>query len=234
MPNSAELTADPTNSDPKQKVLGVGLNKTGTKSLMQYFEHWGYRHRTFELEAFNLYRVGKIEELLDSMEEYDSFEDWPWPLMYREIDERFPGTRFILTTRKSPEKWYRSLCNMAVRMGPLNLYEKHIYGYGMPQGHKEEHIHYYNRHNEEVREYFKDRPEQLLTLCWEDGNGPELLSGFMGLEMPVFKKSHLNKSPKVYSGDNLILAHLNRIVYQTYWYSCHYLKRAKARVKRLV
>lgn len=196
------------------KVIGVGLNKTGTKTLRHCMQHWGYRHQSFDLKAFELYRAGKLDELLDWMEDFDSFEDWPWPLMYREIDQRFPGSRFILTLRDTPETWYRSLCKMAVRMGPLNDFERHIYGYAMPQGHRQEHIDYYETFNREVREYFRDRPEQLLTVCWEKGDDGTALAEFLGQESLPKAPPKLNVSRRVYSGDSLWRAHLARIVFQ--------------------
>ena len=41
------------------------------------------------------------------VEQFDAFEDNPWPLLYRELDERFPGSKFILT-RRPTENWINS------------------------------------------------------------------------------------------------------------------------------
>lgn len=199
------------------KVIGIGLNKTGTKTLKRYLEGWGLRHRSFELDAFQLYRAGRIDELLQSMEPFDSFGDWPWPLIYREIDARFPDARFILTTRKDSETWFRSLCNMAVRMGPLDDFERHVYGHAMPQGQRRDHVEFYERHNSEVREHFAGRAGKLLELCWENGDTVEKLAAFLNLEAPDIGPVHVNRSPAVYTGDSLVLAHANRIVFQSLW-----------------
>ena len=153
------------------KIIGIGLNKTGTKTLRYHLKQWGFRHMSFDLDAFNLFRAGRLEALFEIMQQYDSFEDWPWPLMFREIDSKFPEARFVLTIRRSPEIWYRSLCKMAVRMGPFHKYEQHIYGYAMPQGHRSEHLQYYERHNQAVLEYFRERPSKLLKICWETLKG---------------------------------------------------------------
>ena len=209
------------------KVVGVGLNRTGTKTLRRYLLEWGYAHRSYELEAFERYRRGEVDSLLDDIAADDSCEDWPWPLLYREIDERFPDARFILTTRKDPETWYRSLCNLAVRMGPLNDFERHIYGYSMPHGHREEHFAYYDAHNRAVRDHFAGRPGKLLEICWEtSADAAGELAAFLGHERPAErKKVHANKSSRrIYSGDNLLLAHLNRVVFQAYWYGRKGLK----------
>ncbi len=201
------------------KVVGIGLNKTGTKSLRVFCLAWGLRHRTYDLEAFRRYRRGEIEGLLDEMEAFDSFEDWPWPLFFREIDERFPDAKFILTVRKSPDTWYRSLCKMAVRMGPMRDFEKHIYGYSMPHGHKDEHVRIYNEHNAAVEAHFADRPEKLLRICWEDGDNGADVAAFLGLPVPEDASRHENESSPVYGGDNLLHAHAHRIVFQSRWYT---------------
>lgn len=197
------------------KVVGVGLNKTGTKTLAHYLKQWGFRHKTFDIDAFHCYQEGKVQELMATVESHDSFEDWPWPLLYREIDAEFPNARFVLTTRLSPDVWYRSLCNMAVRIGPLEQFERHIYGYGMPQGHREEHLQFYEAHNRAVDEHFRDRPGKLLKICWESGDTADKLSAFLGLNVDTIAPKHYNRSSRfVYSGDNLFLAHINRVFYQ--------------------
>lgn len=213
----------------KAKIIGVGLNKTGTKTLRRYLERWGFDHRSFDLDSFNRYRAGEIEHVLQEMERHDSFEDWPWPLLFREADERFPGSKFILTVRESPDAWYRSLCKMAVRMGPMSDFEEHIYGYAMPHGHKEEHVEFYDAHNTAVAEHFSGRPEQLLTICWERGDGPAELATFLGMDLEPGTSAHVNQSADVYGGDSLVLAQVNRIAFQTYWRSRRAISRLLGR-----
>ena len=199
------------------KVIGVGLNKTATKTLKSLLENNGFRHQTYDLQAFELYRQGRIDLLLDWMEEFDSFEDWPWPLFYRQIEARFPDAKFVLTTRKNPETWYRSLCKMAVRLGPLNDFEKHIYGYSMPQGRKQHHIDFYNRHNTEVRAHFANQPDKLIEVCFGDPSQERELAAFLGIELPEEQLPKTNESLPVYPGENLWIAHLDRIRFQTKW-----------------
>ena len=53
----------------------------------------------------------------------------------------------------------------------------------------------YEKHNEAVREYFKDRPEKLLTMCFENGDGWNKLLPFLGIEgTPVADWPHSNKA----------------------------------------
>jgi hypothetical protein len=199
------------------KVVGIGLNKTGTKTLAVCLTQWGYNHFTWDFDAFQQYQRGDYESLWKTMRAHDSFEDWPWPLMYKEIDTQFPDTRFVLTIRKSPEVWFSSLCKMAMRLGPLTDYEQYIYGYAIPHGHKDEHVQFYNAHNQAVEEYFKDRPEQFLKVCWENGDGWEELANFLGKPVPDQPFPHKNKSvPLMYTGNNELMARLYRLLYMTY------------------
>ncbi|MEM6673331.1 MAG: sulfotransferase [Planctomycetota bacterium] len=198
------------------KVVGVGLNKTGTKTLGRYLERWGYRNRSYDSDStrespsYRMYADGRIDALLDEMEGYDSFEDWPWPLLYREIDARFPDARFVLTVRESSDVWFRSLCNMAVRLGPLPLFERHVYGSSMPQGRRAEHIAAYEEHNRSVRDFFQSRPQKLLEVCWEAGDDAVALARFLELDDVDTSPLHVNRSPGgVYDGDSRLLAIAN-------------------------
>ena len=205
----------------RTKVVGIGLNKTGTKTLGHYLSRWGYRNRTYdsgtttESPSFRLYEAGDIDALMAIVADHDSFEDWPWPLLYKDIDARFDNVKFVLTTRKSSDVWFRSLCNMAVRIGPMPLFEKTVYGHALPQGHKAEFVERYDTHNAEVAEYFRDRPDDLLTLCWENGDDARTLAAFLGLENVDTAPLHSNRSPvNVYAGDNPLLARLHRLHYR--------------------
>jgi hypothetical protein len=204
------------------KIVGVGLSKTGTKTLGTCLgDHFGYRHKTYDLAAFNQYRRADYAALMDTVAQYDSFEDWPWPLLYREIDAHFPESKFILTVRENPELWYESLCKMAVRLGPMKEFDQHIYGYATPYGHKEEYVRFYQEHNQAVEAYFRGRPGKLLTVCWETGDGWEPLATFLGKQVPSAPFPHVNQSaPFVYSGENRTLARVNRMMFLAY-------KRAK-------
>lgn len=51
----------------------------------------------------------------------------------------------------------------------------------------------YLLHNKEVRDYFKDRPDDFLEVNWENGDGWELLCDFLGKEIPDRPFPHANK-----------------------------------------
>jgi len=176
------------------KIAGIGWHKTGTTTLCHCLREFGYHHRSWEPEDFELWKEGKLERLMSLAGEYDSCDDFPWPFLFRELDERFPGARFILTRRRDSEKWFRSICKHADRTGPLK-YREWVYGHDMPHGHRERFIDMYEGHNEAVRAYFAQRPGDLLEACWEDGDGWRELADFLGLEAPECPFPHANRSP---------------------------------------
>jgi hypothetical protein len=178
------------------KVVGVGLNKTGTTTLGRCLRHWSFRHESCSKAAFDLWVKGDMVTLLGHVAQFESFEDWPWPLIYTRIDTTFPGSKFILTRRRDPETWFRSLCAHATRTGPTE-YRRRIYGHEMPHGHKKHHIDIYERHNQAVRQYFAHRPGDLLEVSWEEGDGWSILAEFLQRECPRLPFPHANKAPNV-------------------------------------
>lgn len=199
------------------KVFGIGLNKTATKSLNHCFRALGFRNQSFSLDAYNYYRENNLQDIFRIADQFDSFDDWPWPLIYQQLDAHYPEAKFVLTVRESADIWYQSLCKMAVRMGPLNDFEKHIYGYAMPHGHKDEHVRIYDQHNAEVRSYFANKPGKLLELCFDNGVSMDTITDFLDLPRSDYTPPHINKSLPVYAGDNLALAQINRVAFQTKW-----------------
>jgi Sulfotransferase domain len=176
------------------KVFGIGLNKTGTTTLGQCFERLGLTHTGCSRELLEDFRVrGDLRATFEVADRFDSFEDWPWPLLYRELDQRYPGSKFVLTLRRDPETWLKSLKEMSLRTRPLHHCRKLAYGYHYPHGREQEHLQFYERHRREVLDYFRDRPQDLLVLCWEDGAGWPELCAFLGRPVPAVPLPHANR-----------------------------------------
>lgn len=98
------------------KVIGAGLGRTGTLSLKAALEQLGFgpchhmvevfahpEQRKFWLKAANREKFD-WEELFAS---YRASVDWPSCHFYRELSERYPDAKVILTER-DPEKWVES------------------------------------------------------------------------------------------------------------------------------
>jgi len=177
------------------KVFGIGLNKTGTTTLGQALEILGFEHH----ESCNGRLVKALTQndytpVYEAAEANNNFEDWPWPLVYKEMYRKYPDAKFVLTIRKNSETWYRSLCKHADRIGPRKI-RKRIYGYYMPQSNKQAHISFYERHNREVVEFFaRHAPENLAIVCWEKGHGWMDLCSFLNKPVPSVEFPFLNKA----------------------------------------
>ena len=112
---------------------------------------------------------------------YDAFQDNPWPVFYRELDQCYPGSRFILTVRP-PDEWIDSaVCHFGTRDTPMRDY---IYGVGHPRGNEAIFLDRYCRHNDEVREYFRQRSDDFLTMDITGGAGWEALCAFLEVNRP--------------------------------------------------
>ena len=170
----------------KAKVFGIGLNKTGTTTLGVCLERLGYDHISNRRDLLAAWRRGDAQAVYDVIDRHDSFEDWPWPLMYEALADQYPDARFILTRRKSPEVWLKSLSKHALSSRPITHSRKLAYGYHYPHYAEAEHLAIYRDHLDAVPRFFEARGEadRLLTLCWEDGDGWPELGRFLGVPVP--------------------------------------------------
>ncbi len=69
-----------------------------------------------------------------------------------------------------------------------------IYGVGFPEGNEAIYVKRFEGHIEGVREYFKDRPEDLLVLDLPKGDGGNKMCPFLGVDIPNALFPHANKS----------------------------------------
>lgn len=112
------------------KVFGIGLNKTGTTSLGACLERLGYRTKGCSKKLTRgLLLDGNYEDTNYTVENYDAFQDWPWPLIYQYLDKNWPGSKFVLTLRKDPEKWLKSLKRHSLIASPMPWDRRYAYGH---------------------------------------------------------------------------------------------------------
>lgn len=176
------------------RVFGIGLNKTGTTSLKLAFEKLGLRHFSRSPRAFRLYRQERWDQLFAMIAPFQSFEDWPWPLMVPQLLEHYgDNARFVLTRRRSAQDWLDSLKAHSLKTNPDNNPRFKIFGYHYPHGVEAQHLAFYETHLAETRALFADRPGQLCELCWEEGDGWSDLCGFLDMRAPWGAFPHANK-----------------------------------------
>ncbi len=173
------------------KVICVGFHKTGTSSLGRALEllglevagPFGVRHGDIAERA--------LPEALERIRHVDAVQDNPWPLLFRELDQACPGSRFILTVRP-PDRWLASvLGHFGGRSTPMREW---IYGEGAgdPVGHEQVYVDRYERHNADVRSWFANRPGDLLELDLGAGDGWAELGAFLGRDVPDGPFPHVN------------------------------------------
>ena len=173
-------------------IIGTGFQKTGTSSLREALRILGYRVKDTSHRPLIPILKGDYERVLQMLEGYDAVEDTPWYMIYRELDRLIPGSKFIHTIRDE-ESWYRSVSR---HIGHLrNPMHEWIYGRGkgLPKDHPENTISVFRKHNEEVLEYFRDRPDDLLVVDFTKGAGWDELCAFLDHPIPGEPFPHANR-----------------------------------------
>ena len=169
----------------KSKVFGIGLSKTGTTSLSNALQILGYK--TKDNMGVIKYAAGDVSSVdLDLVDANDALTDTPIPSFYRELDVRYPGSKFILTVRDS-EGWLRSCKKQFTPRfaGIQTDAHKRLFMdlYGTDAFDDRGFAHGYERFVDGAREYFKDRQSDFLIIDIAAGEGWEKLCPF--LEKPV-------------------------------------------------
>lgn len=174
-----------------EKVFGIGFHKTGTSSLAVALSQLGYRVTGPNWVYHGNIARTYLKRARAASHKYDAFQDNPWPLVYREMDEMWPDAKFILTYRDT-DRWYQSqVGHFGTDVTPMR---KMIYGRnrGRPEGNEQHYKATYDAHNAEVRAYFKDRPGKLLEINFSEGPRWDPLCDFLGRPVPETDFPHAN------------------------------------------
>ena len=178
------------------KIFGIGLNKTGTTSLGHYFQNMGYLSYCNWTAKMLRMALNNDPEMYEIIDKFDVFQDWPWPIIYKRLYNKYSDAKFILTLRNTPEEWFISFCNHSHKMG-RQITRKIIYGYDYPsEENKKEHIEFYNNHNNDVIEFFKNKKnkkDKLLILKTNDINKEQKICDFIKIPYNNIKYPHSNK-----------------------------------------
>jgi hypothetical protein len=195
-PDPTILHRENPSPSPRAKIFGIGWAKTGTTTLGRCFEILGYNHQSQNLSLVPKIVRGDFAKTLRIAASKESFEDWPWPLVYREMDAAFPGSRFVLTTR-APQRWLASYRAMLAAENPptpeVRAIRYQLFGLNPETASDEELVARFLAHNGEVLNYFKDRPGDLLVVDWESGDSWEKLCQFLHTPVPNDSFPHLNR-----------------------------------------
>ena len=179
------------------KVFCIGGPKTGTTSLAHALRLVGFRHKTWDRELWLRYKQGDLAEVFRVADVFDSFDDGPWNNddLYVELDNRFPGSKFILTDRE-PVSWIRSheshFTARQLQLKPYRLWRRRY-----SEAEKREKIQRFQERNERIRRYFEGRPGVLLEMNVCAGEGWEKLCPFLGVISPTSPFPAKNVTAKI-------------------------------------
>ena len=182
------------------KIFGIGLSRTGTTSLSAALEMLGYKIAHYPNEPVtNSEIVGGVLRL-KLLEDCDGLVDTPVPAIFPGLDQAWPGSKFILTTREF-ESWLNSarafFCrsDSVVKTGLERNYKGLLRAmvYGTPNWNEAVFRYVWDSHHRNVREYFKDRPGDFLVLSLEADDPWRLLCGFLGRDVPDAPYPWLNR-----------------------------------------
>lgn len=191
------------------KIFIIGLPRTGTTSISVALLDYGFKvaHTAYTKRAF---------ELADVISDAPCFTD------YKELDQLFPGSKFVYLDR-SLEKWIPSiqmlikkmLPELKPRIGYLNPVLKRSFNTTfaaltakdpLSATHLED---CYENHQQEVFDYFSGRNDLLTIDISDKGSLKELLS-FLGFNTSnVGEFPHLNMGKRVDSWQEL--KHPNKV-----------------------
>lgn len=193
----------------KQKIFCIGLNKTGTTSLIKTIESFDIIIGG-EISAAKLaddYLVNNFEPIVKFCKSAQAFKDIPFSLpdTYKYIDAAYPDSKFILTVRDNSEQWYQSMVNYLTKwFGKGSIPTSEVLKnnkfirkglvwdlfrtiYKTPEDdilNKELLIQNYEQHNQEVIEYFHEKKNLLVINLAQQGSY-QIFCDFMGVKSPL-------------------------------------------------
>ena len=156
-------------------IYCIGLSRTGTTSFSDFMRLVGYNiiHYPNETQLFGGFG--------------DGASDIPVAYHYKKLDKMFPNSKFVYTVR---ENWVDAVEPYFLRKkgrenqasSQLEL-RKNVYGsvdwdrklYGEA----------YERHDADVREYFKNRPDDFLVVDIVGGDPTNQLKKFLNIKSDI-------------------------------------------------
>ncbi len=165
----------------RDKIFGIGLSRTGTTSLTIALTMLGYNSKHFPTDW-------------EDAEKYDALTDTPVTRAYKELDVKYPSSKFILTIREI-DSWLESCRKYFALYDIEHLPERRQLRmdlYNTIEFDREKFIEAYKRHHNDVLSYFKDRQEDLLIINICAGERWDKLCKFLNKPIPPFQFPRAN------------------------------------------
>ncbi len=188
-PHAIELGRVPT------RIFGIGMHKTGTNSLASALQMLKLDAAHWESSAWArniLHEVtGSATGRSHTLERHYALCDFPMAILYKKLDAAYPGSKFILTVRDE-DNWLASVKahwerNVDHWNRERDVHDVHKAVYGEIEFDETLFRNRFRRHNDEVREHFRGRLNDLLEMNMEHGDGWHKLCSFLGRSVPAVR-----------------------------------------------
>ena len=181
-------------ADLSQKIFGIGLSRTGTKSLTRALNALGYVMVHYPTDPQTYMELSGGDYAVTLLDHIDGLTDITVAPFYAQLDQLFPDSKFILTVRDKAS-WLRSLDrhwegkpiydNIPDQADVIRMKQfLRAAVYGTFCFNPERLSYVYDLHYRQVLDYFKDRPDKLLVMNVTEGDGWEELCTFLGRPTP--------------------------------------------------
>jgi hypothetical protein len=186
----SKSTEGTAHTDPRHgRLFGTGLSRTGTRSLHVALRRLGLSSVHYPYDALTERELFEGEPSLSILERHQAMVDLPAAGFFRELDRRYPDSRFIHTVRdrnqwlEAVERHYRSLVDnwssLSRRFREFSeRITQHVYG-AFPFD-RAVFAEAYDRHEGSVASHFVGRPADLLVLDVADASASAELAAFLG------------------------------------------------------
>jgi len=171
-----------------KKIFGIGLSRTGTTSLSNALKQVGIDiiHYPTKSKLYDKNSRGAC--------------DIPVAAQYKDLDKKFANSKFVYTVRNK-EDWLNSIEKYLERKKNATLgewqRENRIKIYGQVEFDRKIFSEKYDEHDESIRQYFKERKNDLLILNICDGDEWMKLATFLDIDNDSISKfPHSNKRKK--------------------------------------
>lgn len=160
------------------KIVGIGLHRTGTRSISKALKTFGYR----SLHGGPGLNLALVNDKIDTdfFDEYDAVFDGFCCLKYQTLDSCYDNLKFIYTTRNI-DSWLGS-CKHRYSGYVETITRKAVFGDFTFD--KKIWKDTYNRHHDRVMKFFEGREQDLLVMDIEEDNKWKKLCEFFGHKIP--------------------------------------------------
>jgi Sulfotransferase domain len=185
------------------RIFGIGMQRTGTSSLHAAFQSLGFDagHWKSAEWAQAIWREMNRWGRSRTLEKDYALSDNPIPLLYEQLDQGYPGSKFVLTVRDE-DGWIRSVRKFWTYEGNPRRWtwdadgfshKVHAITYGIVTFDEAVFRARYRKHNADAEAYFRGRSD-FLKLDISDPTAMDKLCRFLG--QPVIGQSfpHENRS----------------------------------------